>query len=161
MGDDALVASGRWATSTRALPADWHRRQPAVLERDGHACRCTGCPRCHTPPGCHCGAPARQVDHIGDRDDHHPANLRAICDRCHAWRSARQGATAANARRDRLDLRRRRPPEPHPGYRQEHPMSTTDPSSLPDAEPTEPDPDVVPLEEDEPGDDDETGPFDE
>lgn len=79
-----------------------------MLERDGWRCRLCGI---HAP-----GNPPRsrtdrrgvlEVDHIGHRDDHQLGNLRTLCYRCHAPRTAAQGNAA--------QYRRQRPPEAHPG----------------------------------------------
>lgn len=77
-----------WSGSRRAdtLPADWDRIRTRILRRDGHRCQLD-----------RCGQPARQVDHItpahlGGTD--HDTNLRAICDPCHALKSAREGRAA-------------------------------------------------------------------
>lgn len=92
-----------WAGSRRKadLPTNWPSLRTQVLARDGHVCVL-------------CGRPANQVDHIGDRDDHRLANLRALCPEHHHARSARQGSAAGNARRWARDSIRR-PPEAHPG----------------------------------------------
>jgi hypothetical protein len=50
---------------------------------------------------------------MGDPDDHRPEMLRGICHRHHLIRTARQAAAARNATRPT----RKRPAEPHPGYR--------------------------------------------
>jgi 5-methylcytosine-specific restriction protein A len=104
-----------WVGSTRrsTLPAGWARIRVQVLARDHHRC-------------VWCGAPATDVDHIGDPAVHDLGNLRALCRACHQWRSARQGSAAAAAARARkprhqrlADAQRKprqaRPPEPHPG----------------------------------------------
>nr|WP_291415493.1 HNH endonuclease signature motif containing protein [Actinophytocola sp.] len=60
-----------------------------------------------------CGAaPSTEVDHIRRGDNHDLSNLRGVCAPCHRAKSAREGGTAAAARRAR-----RRPSEPHPGLR--------------------------------------------
>jgi 5-methylcytosine-specific restriction endonuclease McrA len=101
----AAPGTGRCPTHTRApwrpgsstrkatLPPDWPDIRAAVLTRDGGTCRCPGCPNCAGAP---CTRPATSVDHIGDRHDHSPGNLRALCwgpGTCHAHRSSRQGGT--------------------------------------------------------------------
>lgn len=100
-----------WSGTTRraTLPPGWSSTiVPAVLARDP-VCRCDGCPRC-TSTGCR--RASAEVDHAGDRLDH--TKLRGICRPCHSQRTARQGAAAANARRDTA-VRRRRHGEQHPG----------------------------------------------
>lgn len=86
-----------WATSTRRarLPRDWPRTVRRILARDRH--------RCYL-----CSAYARQVDHIVSGDDHSDSNLAAICDPCHATKSAREGNAARNARREPARARTRR-----------------------------------------------------
>lgn len=81
----------------RRLPPGWRRLRTAILERDGGLCVL-------------CGAAATDIDHIGPPDDHHPTNLRALCRRCHAIRSSRQGN---DARPPQPTIRR--PRERHPG----------------------------------------------
>jgi 5-methylcytosine-specific restriction endonuclease McrA len=78
-------------------PPGWAKTRRRILERDGH--------RCYV-----CGGPANEVDHVrpifrgGGHDD---GNLRAICRKCHATKSGREGAAARP--------RARREPERHPG----------------------------------------------
>ncbi|MER5671146.1 hypothetical protein [Pseudonocardia alni] len=74
-----------------------------MLDRDGHQCTWK------TGRDTWCGAEAREVDHIGDRDDHRPENLRALCTPHHRERTSRQ----ANEIREQ---RRYRPAERHPGF---------------------------------------------
>lgn len=96
--------SGGWAGSNRRneLPPNWTSQiRPYVLDRDGY--------RCRGLDGQPCGKPANQVDHIGDRHDHRPENLQALCERCHAIKSSREGNAA------RWAVRETRPPERHPG----------------------------------------------
>lgn len=96
-----------WEGSDRRqhFPDDWEQRRQAVFARDGHRCVL-------------CGAPAEEVDHVGDRDDHRIEMLRSVCKPCHGTRSGRQGATARWAKPGaRQKATRRRPPEPHPGLR--------------------------------------------
>jgi 5-methylcytosine-specific restriction protein A len=97
--------SGGWQGSNRRaeLPPDWKSHvRPFVLQRDGYRCR-------NVLDGRLCARPANQVDHIGDRDDHRPENLQALCEDCHNAKSSRQGNDA------RWAARMRRPPERHPG----------------------------------------------
>jgi 5-methylcytosine-specific restriction enzyme A len=102
------MAWSRVRSNTRAarLPGDWDRLRAVVLDRDGHACQH------ELRDGMRCGAPATDVDHIGDSDDHDPANLRAMCSWHHAARSARQGAAARWAKHSE-----KRPRERHPGLK--------------------------------------------
>lgn len=85
-------APWRPGSSTRkeTLPTGWRDLRASILVRDGR-CLCQGCPRCTGQP---CGRPPTDADHIGDRDDHTPANLRALCSPCHRHRSSSQGGRA-------------------------------------------------------------------
>jgi 5-methylcytosine-specific restriction endonuclease McrA len=97
--------SGRWEGSNRRaeLPADWYTAiRPFVLARDEYRCR-------NRTDGRVCGRRANQVDHIGDKHDHRPEMLQALCADCHAAKSSRQGNDA------RWAVRRQRPKERHPG----------------------------------------------
>jgi 5-methylcytosine-specific restriction endonuclease McrA len=82
------------------LPSNWKALRRVVLRRDRWVCQLQG-PRCV--------GTANEVDHIGDRDDHRLANLRAVCPPCHASRTGTQAAMARGPRPSR-----RRPEEPHP-----------------------------------------------
>lgn len=96
---------GGWQGSNRRaeLPSDWDSRiRPFVLERDGHQCTLTD-------DGVRCTYRATDVDHIGDKNDHAPANLRAIC----TWHHRRRSSAQGNAARKRVP--EKRPPERHPG----------------------------------------------
>lgn len=93
--------SGGWAGSSRRneLPNDWYTRiRPMILERDGHRCQA-------------CGRPATDVDHIGDKHDHRPANLQALCGWCHKRKTSEQGNRSPNRQR----IAETRPREQHPG----------------------------------------------
>jgi 5-methylcytosine-specific restriction protein A len=92
-----------WEGSTRreTLPDNWYSEiRPVILERDGH--------RCQIRFDDICVDGANQVDHIGDRHDHRPENLRAACEPCHQRRSSQQGRAAR--------VSERRPPEAHPAF---------------------------------------------
>lgn len=89
------------------LPPHWRQLRRLVLERDGNACT-------WTVGGQRCGAPANQVDHINDPNDHHPGNLRSLCEPHHARRTAAQGGRARAAA-----MSTKRPPERHAGLRLE------------------------------------------
>lgn len=98
-----------WKGSTRraTLGKEFFRNREVVLRRDGRRCQI------RTPDIC-TGA-ANQADHIGDRLDHRPENMRAACPECHQHRSSQQGG-AAYAQRVRARVAsRRRPVEDHPG----------------------------------------------
>jgi 5-methylcytosine-specific restriction protein A len=93
--------SGGWTGSNRRaeLPDDWYTRiRPQILERDEYRCRA-------------CGKPATDVDHIGDKDDHRPGNLQALCGWCHRRKTSEQGNYSPN----RAKVTEVRPGERHPG----------------------------------------------
>lgn len=94
-----------------ALPPNWRKLRNNILHRDNYRCtwidhdgnRCTY--TAHDGTGL-------EVDHIGDRNNHHPNNLRTLCGKNtphnhHGHRTALQAVAA--------QPRRKRPPEPHPG----------------------------------------------
>ena len=99
------------------LPPNWRTEiRPFVLNRDDY--RCTwihgnpeGLPvtAAELDGPRRCNATATDADHIGDRDDHRPENLRSLCGPHHDHRTAGQAAAIYQARR-------RRPTEPHPGF---------------------------------------------
>lgn len=100
-----------WQGSTRrqSLDKEFFRNRARVLKRDGFRCQirypdiCTGA--------------ANQADHIGDRLDHRPENMRAACPQCHQHRSSQQGGQAAGQRAQARARARKRPVEPHPGMK--------------------------------------------
>ncbi len=97
--------SGRWAGSNRRaeLPPNWYSEiRPFVLTRDRYRCQ-------WFENGRRCMRPANQVDHIGDKHDHRPEMLQALCAECHARKTSRQGNAARWAERTQ------RPAERHPG----------------------------------------------
>jgi 5-methylcytosine-specific restriction endonuclease McrA len=100
-----------WQGSTRraTLGKDYFRNRAIVMRRDNRQCQLR-------IPGLCIGA-ANQCDHIGDRLDHRPENMRAACEPCHQRRSSEQGGAAAGTNRRARVASRRRPPEPHPGLR--------------------------------------------
>ena len=66
---------GGWAGSRRRaeLPPNWYTEiRPAILQRDGYQCRAV------LADGRRCTERATDVDHIGNRHDHRPANLQAL-----------------------------------------------------------------------------------
>lgn len=99
---------GQWQGSTRraTLGKDYFHNRAIVMRRDGHRCQIRG-PRCI--------GEATDCDHIGDRLDHRPENMRAACRPCHLERSAGQGGAAAGQARRARAASRFREPEPHPG----------------------------------------------
>ncbi|MFJ7963145.1 HNH endonuclease [Streptomyces sp. NPDC096324] len=99
--------SGGWVGSNRRseLPADWYTRvRPFVLARDEYRCR-------NRINGALCGRPANQVDHVGDKGDHRPEMLQALCEWCHGRKSSAQGNQSPN----RAKSTEARPGEQHPG----------------------------------------------
>ncbi len=99
-----------WSTSNRSsrLPPHWKTKiVPDILARDKHTCQLK-------IPG-KCIVKATEVDHISPGDDHSYKNLRAVCTRCHAHKSAVEGRQA-QLRRKALG---KRPPERHPGLSDE------------------------------------------
>lgn len=100
-----------WQGSTRraTLDKEFFRNRAIVLRRDGRQCQlrysgiCTGA--------------ANQADHIGDRLDHRPENMRAACPQCHQHRSSQQGGQARAERVRARVASRKRPQEPHPGMK--------------------------------------------
>jgi 5-methylcytosine-specific restriction endonuclease McrA len=96
-----------WSTSRRSerLPSNWESEiQPKVLARDKNKCQLAW-------PGCL--VEATEVDHKIPGDDHSYKNLQAVCERCHARKSAREG----NQAKAKLKALRSRPSERHPGLR--------------------------------------------
>lgn len=96
-----------WSTSDRSsrLPSNWESEiQPKILARDDHKCQLAW-------PGCQ--GEATEVDHILRGDDHRAKNLQAVCERCHAKKSAREG----NQAKAKYKALRSRPQERHPGLR--------------------------------------------
>lgn len=98
-----------WRGSNRreTLGPEYFRNRAIVLRRDKRKCqlRFRGL----------CIGNANQCDHIGDRRDHRPENMRAACGPCHQYRSSQQGAEAAVKQRREIVAARKRPPESHPG----------------------------------------------
>lgn len=90
-----------------SLPREFFRNRALVLRRDEHQCQLRFPERCI--------GSANQSDHIGDRNDHRPENMRAACGPCHAHRSANQGGVAAGKARAARVAARKRLPERHPG----------------------------------------------
>lgn len=91
-------SSGGWrgrpgSRHERGYGTSWDKLRLTILARDGHLCQ-----PCRTAGRY---TPARTVDHIiprskGGTDD--PENLRAICDACHAEKTAAEGQEARKAR---------------------------------------------------------------
>lgn len=85
---------GNWEGSQRRdeLPADWAAIRQIVILRDRGRCR-------WIESNARCPAPGTDVDHVGDKLDHSPANLRLLCSAHHNRRSSAQGNAAQRARR--------------------------------------------------------------
>lgn len=103
------MAGSQWQGSTRraTLGKTYFRNRAIVMKRDGHQCQIR-------TPGLCVGA-ATDCDHIGNRLDHSPENMRASCRPCHQDRSSQQGGQANGVRRRAQVAARKRPTEPHPG----------------------------------------------
>lgn len=95
-----------WNTSNRRarLPGNWPRIVRDILSRDKNTCKLKF-------PGCLLRA--TEVDHIDRGDNHAYSNLQAVCKKCHATKSAREGRQAQLSRR----ALRKRPVESHPGVK--------------------------------------------
>ena len=97
-----------WSSNPSArnlsLPPDWSARRRAVLDRDGRVCRIATRNLCI--------GRATVVDHVvavANGGSHELSNLAAVCQPCHAAKTAAEIAAA------RWRYRRKRPTEPHPG----------------------------------------------
>lgn len=103
------MASGNWEGSTRrvSLGKEYFRARAIVMRRDGRQCRIR-------TPGL-CIGTATECDHVGDRLDHSPENMRAACTPCHRDRSSQQGGQAAGVARKARAAARFRKAEDHPG----------------------------------------------
>jgi hypothetical protein len=102
-----------WETSDRRqhLPSNWSTITADILKRD-RECQLSYPGEWETRNGTmRCTVTATEVDHIGDRDDHDPANLRGACSACHQRRTREQAAAALAA----VNAKARRPVRPHPG----------------------------------------------
>lgn len=86
----------------RKLPGDWENRRKRVMRDAKGVCqlRLEGC-----------RVRAREVDHIGDRDDHRLSNLRAVCVPCHRKRTQEQSRVAVK----KAWAKARPRPRKHPG----------------------------------------------
>jgi 5-methylcytosine-specific restriction protein A len=98
-----------WKGSTRrqTLGKEYWRNREIVMRRDGRRCQI------RNPDTCI--GEATECDHVGDRLDHRPENMRAACRPCHSRRSSEQGGAAYAARAQARVRSRKRPPESHPG----------------------------------------------
>lgn len=99
--------SGGWKGKSQSsrrdeLPADWPALRKAQLEEDNYRCVW------QLPSGKRCNLPATDVDHYGEKWEHH--KLRSLCGPHHDKRTSEQGNDAK-----RRPPPRRRPPEQHPG----------------------------------------------
>jgi 5-methylcytosine-specific restriction protein A len=74
----------------RDLPPGWAKLRRTILKRDHYVCQIQG-PYCYQR--------ATEVDHIAGSDDHRAENLRAVCQKCHATKSSREGHAAKAAKR--------------------------------------------------------------
>jgi hypothetical protein len=103
--------TGSWRTGP--LPSNWDSIRPFILGRDP-ICRWGSLPSDMAEPN-GCQELSTEVDHIGASWDHRLIALRGICQHHHAIRTGRQGAAGKTA----VMLTRKRPPDPHPGYRRD------------------------------------------
>lgn len=96
-----------WSNSTRRrrLPKNWSVLVHQVKLRDGY--RCTW-----TTNGTRCTAPADDIDHIHQGDDHSLANLRCLCKHHHTQKTNSESQRARG-----VGLLRKRPPVRHPGLK--------------------------------------------
>ena len=105
-GSSRCRVHGRKAWATKppanryAYGGDWPERRVRVLERDGYTCQLRYADICV--------GRASECDHIvqpeaGGSND--LANLRAVCVRCHARRTGRQGALAKQRAAERRNPR--------------------------------------------------------
>lgn len=93
-----------WQTSNRRaeLPSDWTHIAAGILERHP-TCQLDYPGIWHTSRGpARCTHTSTEVDHIGDKHDHTPHNLRGVCTSCHSRRTLEQ---AAAGRRDHPNRR--------------------------------------------------------
>lgn len=88
------------------LPKNWQEIRAKVFKDASYRCEW------QLSDGRRCEEVATDCDHIGDRHDHSPSNLRALCGPHHDMRTAWQGIEAKRAKRAAAKL----PPEGHPGY---------------------------------------------
>lgn len=104
-GWGCLMPYGPQSARSVPLPKGWGVIRKRILKRDGFVCT-------WLDNGVRCCAPATDVDHIGDPDDHRDEVLRSLCSPHHRTRSSAQGGRAAQAKR----IPRKRRQEAHPGF---------------------------------------------
>lgn len=100
-----------WSTSDRRaqLPPDWAALRQRVMARDKWSCQW------RYPNGGRCSAKANQCDHINPKGGDSESNLRALCEKHHAWKSSSEGGTARAVAVAAAKARVSRPPERQPG----------------------------------------------
>ncbi len=102
-----MAGGYRGSTRRQTLGKTYWRNRTAVMKRDNRQCRIR-------TPGL-CIGTATECDHVGDRLNHSPENMRAACRPCHLHRSGQQGGRAAGVARQARVAARTRPTETHPG----------------------------------------------
>ena len=101
----------RTSWRTVPLPPNWGQIRAAVIARDP-VCRWGSLEDDKAEPD-RCPNRSTDADHIGEPWDHRLEALRGLCWNHHATRTGRQGAAGTA----RVARSRKRPKEPHPGYR--------------------------------------------
>lgn len=87
------MAWGKDSGRTSPLPRAWKMIRVNVLRRDNYQCQWV-----REDTGLLCLAPATDVDHIDDPDNHKHSNLQSLCGYHHKQKTASQGGTANAAK---------------------------------------------------------------
>jgi 5-methylcytosine-specific restriction enzyme A len=77
----------KWAGANTSMPSGWTKTRREQLQRE---------PNCRV-----CGAPATEADHVINRAAGGGPLIQSLCKRCHAEKTAREGAAARKAARRR------------------------------------------------------------
>lgn len=110
--------AGTWVADSnrlKTLPKNWPKLRAACLKRDNCVCQWGSLEDDRVAPSFRCSVKANQADHVGANSDHRLENLRSLCRRHHARRSARQGAAASATARQERAAARINTPNRHPG----------------------------------------------